>query len=140
MDLSNFLLIDSDPLLSRAFCAQVNSEELIVAGANTRHMVKLMFDHNAKDYCYCDFENEISVAELSSYMSRHHKIEGVLIFAEIYESAGNTLKWIIDSLHENRVLIVKHPTHYEFKKLDTVFRKNHLSCNQDPETLAHLGD
>ncbi|MFY8274294.1 hypothetical protein AAEU32_09230 [Pseudoalteromonas sp. SSDWG2] len=140
MDLSNFLLIDSDPLLSRAFCANVDSAELIVAGANTRHMVKLMFDQHAKDYCYCDFENEISVAELSSYLSRHHNVQGILIFQEAYEKAGNNLKWVFDSLHEQRYIIEKTVTGYTFKPLETPFRKNHLTCNQDPETLAHLGD
>ncbi|WP_105188242.1 hypothetical protein [Pseudoalteromonas sp. T1lg48] len=140
MNLSNYLLLDSDPLLSRAFCARVDSSGVIVAGANTRHMVKLMFDQQAKDYCYCDFENEISVAELSSYLSRHHKIAGVLIFTEVYESASDTFKWVIDSLHPKRYLIEQHDQHYHLEPLDTPFRHNHLSCNQDPDSLAHLGD
>ncbi|RZF77658.1 hypothetical protein EXT46_16140 [Pseudoalteromonas sp. CO325X] len=139
-DLSNYLLIDSDPLLSRAFCANPDAHAVIVAGANTRHMVKLMFDQQVKDYCYCDFDNEISVAELSSYVSRHHSVAGVLVFACAYESASNSFKWVIDSLHENRLLINKQGADYHLTPLTTPYHQNHLSCNQDPDILAHLGD
>lgn len=37
-------------------------------------MVKLMFDELIKDYCYCDFSNEISVFELVSYLYEYYII------------------------------------------------------------------
>ena len=71
-DITNYLLIDIDNDFSRALAGHsFNSFEnnapstLVIAGNNMRQLVKMMFDELIKDYCYCDFENEISVSEIS---------------------------------------------------------------------------
>ena len=102
-DITNYLLIDIDNDFSRALAGHsFNSSEnnapstLVIAGNNMRQLVKMMFDELIKDYCYCDFENEISVSELASYLHEHHDIKGVLFnHTDYYLPMKNNVLFII---------------------------------------------
>ena len=129
MQVTNYLLIDIDNEFSRAF-AQYNKNnnksttpcELIAVGSNTRQLVKMMFDEQIKDYCYCDLENEISVAELSHYLADHHSIHGVLFNSADYLLASDQQRSIYNSLNENRFLINLDDTEYTLSPItdDTI--------------------
>ncbi|TMP07100.1 hypothetical protein CWC11_07590 [Pseudoalteromonas sp. S3178] len=124
VQVTNYLLIDIDNEFSRAF-AQYNKNnnksstpcELIAVGSNTRQLVKMMFDEQIKDYCYCDLENEISVAELSHYLADHHSIHGVLFNSADYLLASDQQRSIYNSLNENRFLINLDDTEYTLSRI-----------------------
>lgn len=143
INLDNFLLVDSNSEFSREFTEYLktndNSSNLIVAGDNTRHLVKMMFDNLISDYCYCDFANEISVSELASYLHEHHKIQGVLISSVDYHLANEAQLFIFNSLHPTRYLIEQRPSGYEYQPLSDTPHNNHLSCFQnDSDITAHI--
>ena len=84
-----FLLVDSNWDFSLELVEHIKARQLgaasniIIAGDNTKQMLKMMFNEQIKDYCYCDFDNEISVSELATYLHQHHKICAVLFYALI---------------------------------------------------------
>jgi hypothetical protein len=140
---NNYLLVDVDSDFSRAFTqhyfANAQGSTLVVAGANSRHMVKLMFEQLIKDYCYCDFSNEISVSELASYLHEHHNIQGVLINQTDYQLADDTQKFIYNSLHKVRFLVNQDEQGFDFIPCPDPAHINHLSCQTDiAETRAEI--
>lgn len=148
---NNFLLIDNDSDFSRQFTehyfAQANASEpstLVIAGVNTRQLVKLMFDELIKDYCYCDFNNEISVSELASYLHEHHDIAGVLFNQTDYLLADDKQRFIFNSLHSVRFLVTEVDGGYHFEPVTEQAHNNHLSCQTDiaetPQDLAALDE
>ncbi|WP_276753861.1 hypothetical protein [Pseudoalteromonas marina] len=137
-EVTNYLLIDIDNEFSRAFAGHYfNSAKrdapstLVIAGANTRQLVKMMFDELIKDYCYCDFENEISVSELASYLHEHHDIKGVLFNQTDYLLADEKQRFIYNSLHEKRFLVTQDETGFAFSPVKDEGFSNHLSCHTD---------
>lgn len=142
-EVDNYLLVDIDSDFSRAFAehyfAQKKPATLIAAGANTRQLVKLMFDELIKDYCYCDFHNEISVSELATYIHEHHNIKGVLINITDYQLADNEQKFIFDSLHSKRFLVKQTEQGFNFVSVTDQAHTNHLSCHSElAETSADV--
>ncbi|MBB1301171.1 hypothetical protein H5183_07465 [Pseudoalteromonas sp. SR44-8] len=145
-EVNNYLLIDNDSEFSRQFTeyyfAQphgTSPSTLVVAGANTRHLVKLMFDQLIKDYCYCDFSNEISVSELASYLHEHHDIAGVLYNQTDYLLADDKQRFIFNSLHSVRFLIKEIDDGYLFEPVTDLAQNNHLSCQTEiAETPQNL--
>ena len=140
---NNYLLVDVDNEFSHAFThhyfAGKGGSTLVVAGANSRHMVKLMFDELIKDYCYCDFSNEISVSELASYLHEHHDIKGVLINHTDYQHADDAQKFIYNSLHKVRFLIHQNEQGFNFIPCPDAAHINHLSCQTDiAQTTADI--
>ena len=107
----SYLLIDVDNEFSRSFVKYyVNrtsqaKKDIVVAGANTQKLVKMMFDELVKDYCYCDIENEISISELASYLHEHHNIQGVLFNQTDYLLADDNQRFIFNSLHAKRFMV-----------------------------------
>ena len=145
---SNFLLIDNDSEFSRRFTehyfgASKNST-LVSAGANTRQLVKLMFDQLIKDYCYCDFANEISVSELATYLHEHHEIDGVLFNQTDYLLADDNQRFIYNSLHSVRFLVSESEQGFQFTPVADEAQNNHLSCQSDiaetPQDLDALSE
>ena len=117
-EVTNYLLIDIDNEFSRTFAeyyfkhtAPNTPSTLIVAGSNTRKLVKMMFDELIKDYCYCDLENEISVSELATYLHEHQDIQGVLF--------------------NNTDYLLADDNGYTFNRITDEGFKNHLSCDTD---------
>ncbi|ASM48868.1 hypothetical protein PESP_a0640 [Pseudoalteromonas espejiana DSM 9414] len=147
-EVTNYLLIDIDNEFSRAFAehyfknATPNTPStLIVAGSNTRKLVKMMFDELIKDYCYCDLENEISVSELATYLHEHHDIQGVLFNNTDYLLASNEQRFIYNSLHAKRYVVSFDDVGYTFERITEEGFKNHLSCDTDiAETPKDLID
>ncbi|ALQ07073.1 MULTISPECIES: hypothetical protein [Pseudoalteromonas] len=143
---TNYLLIDIDKEFSRSFAEHYfNSERrntsspLVIAGSNMRQLVKMMFDELIKDYCYCDFENEISVSELASYLHEHHSIEGILLNKVDYLLADDAQRFIYNSLHKNRILVSQDENGFNFCPLTDQSHSNHLSCHTDiAETPLNL--
>ena len=140
---NNYLLVDIDNEFSRAFAqhyfASAENSTLVVAGANSRHMVKLMFDQLVKDYCYCDFSNEISVSELASYLHEHNDIQGVLINQTDYQLANDAQKFIYNSLHKIRYLVQQDGHSFSFTPCPDAAHINHLSCQSEiAETTADV--
>ncbi|NOU51728.1 hypothetical protein HG263_14420 [Pseudoalteromonas sp. JBTF-M23] len=136
LKLDNFLLVDSNKEFSRDYAEYLkkhshNKEsQLIAAGDNTRHLLKMMFDNLIKDYCYCDFANEISVSELSTYLNEHHKVSGVLIPHVDYELASKEQQFIFNSLHPVRYLLKQSQDGtFTYKKITDKANINHLSCS-----------
>ncbi|MEQ3513246.1 hypothetical protein ABMY35_07910 [Pseudoalteromonas sp. BZB3] len=133
----NFLLIDSNAEFSRDFVTYQNQQfpnkpqHLIVAGENTRHLVKMMFDNLIKDYCYCDFANEISVTELAAYLLEHHQIAGVVIHDLDFHLANEEQRAIFNALHPIRYLVEITPEGYNYSQIQDVFHENHLSCHSE---------
>ena len=133
----NFLLIDSNADFSREFVSYQNQQfpdkpqHLIVAGENTRHLVKMMFDDLIKDYCYCDFANEISVTELAAYLLAHHKIAGIIIHDLDFHLANDEQRTIFNSLHPVRFLVESTQESYKYIKLPDNFQENHMSCHHE---------
>ncbi|MGP5156632.1 hypothetical protein [Pseudoalteromonas prydzensis] len=135
-EVNNFLLIDNDSEFSRQFTEHYFAQPhrpstLVVAGANTRQLVKLMFDELIKDYCYCDFSNEISVSELASYLHEHHDIAGVLFNETDYLLADDKQRFIFNSLHSVRFLIKEAEDGYLFEPVADIAQNNHLSCQTE---------
>ena len=137
-EVNNYLLIDVDNQFSRAFAGYYfNSvkrdtpSSLVVAGSNTRLLVKMMFDDLIKDYCYCDFENEISVSELASYLHEHHDIKGVLFNETDYLLADEKQRFIYNSLHDKRFLVSQKEKRFIIKPVEEQGFSNHLSCHTD---------
>lgn len=137
-EVTNYLLIDIDNEFSRTFAeyyfkhATPNTPStLIVAGSNTRKLVKMMFDELIKDYCYCDLENEISVSELATYLHEHHDIQGVLFNNTDYLLADEKQRFIYNSLHEKRYVVSADDSGYTFDRITDEGFKNHLSCDTD---------
>ncbi|WP_404341024.1 hypothetical protein [Pseudoalteromonas mariniglutinosa] len=134
-EVNNYLLVDIDSAFSRAFTehyfAKQAQSTLIAAGSNTRYLVKLMFDELIKDYCYCDFNNEISVSELASYLHEHHEIKGVLINQTDYQLADDNQKFIFNSLHAVRILVQQDENGFNFTPAPDPAHTNHLSCHTD---------
>ena len=145
-EVNNFLLLDNDSEFSRRFTEHYFApphgacpSTLVVAGANTRQLVKLMFDELIKDYCYCDFNNEISVSELSSYLHEHHNINGVLFNQTDYLLADEKQRFIFNSLHSERFLIKETEAGYKFEAVADTAQNNHLSCQTEiAETSQNL--
>jgi hypothetical protein len=145
-DITNYLLIDIDNDFSRALAGHsFNSSEnnapstLVIAGNNMRQLVKMMFDELIKDYCYCDFENEISVSELASYLHEHHDIKGVLFNHTDYLLADEKQRFIYNSLHKNRFLVSQNEDGFTFNPVTDPGHSNHLSCHTDiAETPLNL--
>ena len=148
-EVKNYLLIDNDSEFSRQFTesyfAKPNAtipSTLVIAGANTRQLVKLMFDELIKDYCYCDFNNEISVSELASYLHEHHDIAGVLFNQTDYLLADEKQRFIFNSLHSVRFLVSEKEGTYHFEPVTDEAQNNHLSCQTEiaetPQDLAEL--
>lgn len=137
-DVTNYLLVDIDNEFSRAFAeysfnhAQSQSPcGLIAAGSHTRQLVKMMFDELIKDYSYCDFENEISVSELATYLHDHHKIKGVLFNRVDYLLGDDKQRFIYNSLHKNRFLVSQDESDFSFSPVTDPGHSNHLSCHTD---------
>jgi hypothetical protein len=102
-------------------------------------LVKLMFDQLIKDYCYCDFSNEISVSELASYLHEHHDIAGVLYNQTDYLLADDKQRFIFNSLHSVRFLIKEIDDGYLFEPVTDLAQNNHLSCQTEiAETPQNL--
>ncbi|BED88094.1 MULTISPECIES: hypothetical protein [unclassified Pseudoalteromonas] len=150
-EVTNYLLIDIDNEFSRTFAEHYfkratpnTASTLIVAGSNTRKLVKMMFDELIKDYCYCDLENEISVSELASYMHEHHDIQGVLFNKTDYLLASDNQRFIYNSLHEKRYLVSIDDSGYTFNRITDEGFKNHLSCDTEiaetPKDLIALAN
>ena len=101
-----------------------------------------MFDELIKDYCYCDFSNEISVSELASYLHEHHDIAGVLFNETDYLLADDKQRFIFNSLHSVRFLIKELEDGYQFEPVADMAQNNHLSCQTEiaetPQDLAAL--
>ncbi|RJE76712.1 hypothetical protein BGP78_12045 [Pseudoalteromonas sp. MSK9-3] len=133
INLDNFLLVDSNSEFSREFTehlkANNEANNLIVAGDNTRHLVKMMFDNLISDYSYCDFANEISVSELATYLHEHHTIQGVLISSVDYHLASEAQLFILDSLHPKRYLVEQTADGYHYTLISSHGHNNHLSCH-----------
>lgn len=136
--ITNYLLIDIDSEFSRNFTEhyfskeqRTSASELVVAGGNTRQLVKMMFDELIKDYCYCDLENEISVSELASYLHEHHDIKGVLFNSTDYSLASDKQRFIYNSLHKNRFLVTQVDNSFTFTPVTDKGHSNHLSCHTD---------
>jgi hypothetical protein len=106
-------------------------QHLIVAGEDTRHLVKMMFDNLIKDYCYCDFANEISVTELAAYLLEHHQIAGVIIHDLDFHLANDEQRAIFNSLHPIRFLVELTPEGYNYSQIPDSFQENHMSCHID---------
>ena len=102
-----FLIIDHIPAVTRRFTMSLTStnSKLVVAGNNTRHLLRMMYDHLIEDYTYCDFNSEISVAELKQYVSTYHHIDGLYLFADYYQQQPSETKQLITSLHKQVFLI-----------------------------------
>ena len=102
-----FLIIDHIPAVTRRFTMSLTNTKtkLVVAGNNTRHLLRMMYDHLIEDYTYCDFNSEISVAELKQYVSTYHHIDGLYIFADYYEQQSAETKQLITSLHKHVFLV-----------------------------------
>jgi len=137
-EVNNYLLIDNDCEFSRQFTEHyfarpygTSPSTLVVAGTNTRQLVKLMFDELIKDYCYCDFSNEISVSELASYLHEHHDIAGVLFNQTDYLLADDKQRFIFNSLHSVRFLIKEAEDGYLFEPVADMAQNNHLSCQTE---------
>ena len=137
-EINNYLLIDVDNQFSRAFAGYYfnnvmhnTPSTLVVAGSNTRVLVKMMFDDLIKDYCYCDFQNEISVSELANYLHEHHKIKGVLFNETDYLLADEKQRFIYNSLHDKRFLVSQKEKQFLIKPLKEQGFSNHLSCHTD---------
>ncbi|MFC3031979.1 hypothetical protein ACFOEE_05570 [Pseudoalteromonas fenneropenaei] len=130
----SMLLVDTNSEFTREFAeyyASISDTpcKLVVAGDNTRLLVKLMFQQRIQDYCYCDLSNEISVSELASYLHDHHHIDGVLISALDYHLADDSQRFIFNSLHPVRYLVVQDiDGNYHFERLLDSGFDNHLSC------------
>ena len=145
---SNFLLIDHDSDFSRRFTeyyfGDSKNSTLVIAGANTRQLVKLMFDQLIKDYCYCDFANEISVSELATYLHEHHEISGVLFNETDYLLADDNQRFIYNSLHTVRFLVSENEHGFQFTPVADEAQNNHLSCQGDiaqtPQDLDALSE
>jgi len=145
---SNFLLIDHDSDFSRRFTeyyfGDSQNSTLVIAGANTRQLVKLMFDQLIKDYCYCDFANEISVSELATYLHEHHEISGVLFNETDYLLADDNQRFIYNSLHTVRFLVSENEHGFQFTPVADEAQNNHLSCQGDiaqtPQDLDALSE
>ncbi|WP_105167396.1 hypothetical protein [Pseudoalteromonas sp. T1lg23B] len=140
----NYLLVDSNSEFSREYAEYLRKHshnkksQLIVAGDNTRHLLKMMFDELIKDYSYCDFANEISVSELASYLNEHHNICGVLISSLDYHLANKEQQFIFNSLHPVRYLLDQQEDGgFKYQKLTDKANINHLSC-QGP--LPNVGE
>ncbi|NWL14369.1 hypothetical protein FHG08_01025 [Pseudoalteromonas sp. Scap03] len=133
----SYLLIDIDNEFSRAFVKYyINTndaakKDIIIAGANTQKLVKMMFDELVKDYCYCDIENEISISELASYLHEHHNVQGVLFNQTDYLLADDTQRFIYNSLHEKRYIISQTNHGYDINPINEECHSNHLSCDTD---------
>ena len=134
--ITNYLLVDIDNDFSRALAehyfssAQNNTPStLVIAGSNTRQLVKMMFDDLINDYCYCNFDNEISVCELANYLQEHHDIKGVLFNRADYLRADEKQRFIYNSLHTNRILVSKKEGGFSFDPITERGYENHLSCH-----------
>tara|TARA_E500000178_G_scaffold328148_1_gene357851 strand:+ start:1800 stop:2273 length:474 start_codon:yes stop_codon:yes gene_type:complete len=143
----SYLLIDIDNEFSRSFVKQyINTndaakKDIIIAGANTQKLVKMMFDELVKDYCYCDIENEISISELASYLHEHHNVQGVLFNQTDYLLADDKQRFIYNSLHEKRYIIIQTNHGYDIKPINEECHSNHLSCHTDiAQTAQELAE
>ncbi|MBQ4832845.1 hypothetical protein J8L70_06295 [Pseudoalteromonas sp. MMG010] len=145
-EVSNYLLLDTDSKFSHDFATHYfdqskrqNPSTLIVAGGNTRQLVKMMFDNLIKDYSYCDISNEISVSELASYLHTHHQIKGVLLNKADYLSASKEQQFIFNSIHQIRFLVSQSENGYYFESVGEKGHVNHLSCQTEiAQTSADL--
>ncbi|KZN33059.1 hypothetical protein [Pseudoalteromonas luteoviolacea] len=135
LNLDNFLLVDSNWEFSQEFVEFVKTlapdtpSKIIIAGDNTKQMLKMMFKDQIKDYSYCDFDNEISVSELATYLHEHHQIKGVLINSLDYHLADEKQRFIFNSLHAERYTIEQLPNGYDYHRISDPFNNNHLTCN-----------
>ncbi|MCF7515551.1 hypothetical protein L3V43_18125 [Pseudoalteromonas sp. L23] len=136
-----FLLVDSNWDFSQELVEHLQNvrssqaSNIIIAGDNTKQMLKMMFKEQIKDYCYCDFDNEISVSELASYLHRHHNINAVLLYSLDYHLATEEQRFIFDSLHPHRFLIEQTPQGFQITKQHSQALINHLSCHPDTAGL-----
>ncbi|GEK07842.1 hypothetical protein HUZ36_16950 [Pseudoalteromonas sp. McH1-7] len=136
-----FLLVDSNWDFSLELVAHIQSlheglaSNIIIAGDNTKQMLKMMFNEQIKDYCYCDFDNEISVSELATYLHRHHNISAVLLYSLDYHLASEEQRFIFDSLHPHRFLIEQSPQGFTLNMLRASTTLNHLSCHPNIVSL-----
>jgi len=103
----NFLLIDNPSFPSRQFCHYLSEQNsrVIGTGENTRNLLRMMYDHLVDDYCYCDFNDELSISQMSVYLKNYHTLDGVFIFEDMYQEAGPQKQKIIKGLHENIYLV-----------------------------------
>jgi len=136
LNVDALLLVDTNTEFTKSFAechfseAHQRPSNLIVAGDNTRILVKMMFQELIKDYCYCDISNEISVSELASYLHEHHNVSAVLINAHDYTLADDEQKFIFNSLHPVRFLVEENELgEFYFERLLDVGHDNHLSCS-----------
>lgn len=130
----NYLLIDIDNEFSRSFAEYTLNDEhvaIIIAGINSRKLIKMVFDRLVKDYCYCDIENEISVSELASYLHQHHDIDGVLLNQTDYLLADDKQRFIYNSLHPQRFSVKQTEQGYTLIPITDEAYSNHLSCYTD---------
>lgn len=131
-----YLLVDTNTEFTQAFASfyfapeECRPSNLVVAGDNTRLLVKMMFQELIKDYSYCDISNEISVSELASYLHEHHVIAAVLINAHDYKLADDEQRFIFNSLHPVRFLVEENESgEFYFERLLDTAHDNHLSCS-----------
>ena len=139
-----FLLVDSNWDFSLELVEHIKARQpgaasnIIIAGDNTKQMLKMMFNEQIKDYCYCDFDNEISVSELATYLHQHHKICAVLFYALDYHLASSEQRFIFDSLHRFRFIIEQSPAGFEVSQLNASATINHLSCHPERNDLPSV--
>lgn len=138
MDVSHHLLLDTDPQSSRMLFAQKQFSDLVAAGANTRHLLLQMSSNHIKDFCYCDFNNEISVIELVNYAAKFHQVQGVLVFESAYRNGSAQFRALVNALHPRRVLINDLQQNCELSLIEEPFKRNHLSLMDNEQRLAHL--
>jgi len=112
----SFLLIDNPSFPSRRFCHFLieNKSTVIGTGDNTRNLLRMMYDHLVKDYCYCDFSDEISASYMSVYLNNYHDFDGVFISHKIFKIANSKKQEIIKGLHKN-IYLVDEPSVNNFK-------------------------
>lgn len=111
-----FLLIDNPSFPSRQFCQYLKERKstLIGTGDNTRNLLRMMYDHLVEDYCYCNFDDEISASHMFVYLNNHHDFDGVFISRKIFKEAGPKEQGIIKGLHKN-IYLVDEPEINNFK-------------------------
>ncbi|SFC69690.1 hypothetical protein [Pseudoalteromonas denitrificans] len=104
---NRFLLIDNPLFSTRQFCYFVTEHKstIIGTGEDTRKLLKMMYDHLIEDYCYCNFEDELSISQMTDYLDKYHHLSGVFICDDIYLNAKPSIKRVIKSLHNNIYLV-----------------------------------
>jgi len=123
----NFLLIDDPSSPTRQFCHYLkeNNAKIIGTGKNTRNLLRMMYDHLVEDYCYCDFNDELSISQMSVYLKNHHALDGIFIFENMFKEASIQQQKVIKGLHKN-IYFVDEQSGNQFKI--SKFKKSHSTA------------